>query len=330
VLFSLRLNNDLEIRDYVVLAREAERAGFDQLWVSNDLFLRGAWVILSAVAQATSSIRLGTCIVNPYTTHPAEIAMAATTLDELSNGRFNLGISAGAADFLGWVGLDAPRPLTMVRESVTVLRRLFSGERVEFDGRALRGWTREAYLRVPARPIPIYIGAMSQHMLSLIGEVADGGLPLLFPPEHLANVLPLIQSGAEKAGRSIEDVDVAACIWCSVGRDRDSAEAPLRDKIAYYGHALSPLILQQLGVTQAEMEPLREAVQVQRDPLRARAMVDDRMLRIGIAGTTADLIPRMEGLVAMGARHISFGPPLGPDPVDAVRLLGQDVLPRFR
>ncbi|HET7036011.1 MAG TPA: LLM class flavin-dependent oxidoreductase, partial [Thermomicrobiaceae bacterium] len=84
--FSLRLNNDLPAAAYVQLARLAEEAGFDQFWVSHDLFLRSAPAILAAAAQATERIALGTCVLNPYTLHPAEIAMTAATLDELSGG----------------------------------------------------------------------------------------------------------------------------------------------------------------------------------------------------------------------------------------------------
>src|SRR5512134_3371229 len=110
--FSLRLNNDLPFDDYVRLARLAESVGFDQLWVSNDLFLRSCPVILAAVAVATQTIEIGTCILNPYTINPAEIAMIAATLDELSGGRFNLGLSSGSADFLAWIGLEAAQPRT--------------------------------------------------------------------------------------------------------------------------------------------------------------------------------------------------------------------------
>ncbi|MDL1899773.1 LLM class flavin-dependent oxidoreductase, partial [Anaerolineae bacterium CFX9] len=98
--FSLRFNNDLPAADYVRLARAAEAAGIDQFWVSDDLFLRSAPVILTAVALATTRLEIGTCIVNPYTLHPAEMAMIAATLDEVSGGRFNLGLSSGAAEFL--------------------------------------------------------------------------------------------------------------------------------------------------------------------------------------------------------------------------------------
>ena len=139
--FSVRFNNDMPARSYPALARAAEAAGFDQFWVSDDLFLRGVWPILTACALATERIGLGSCIVNPYTMHPAEIAMQAAALDELSGGRFLLGLGAGAADFLGWVGLPQQRPLARMAETLAALRRLFAGERVRFEGQELRGWT---------------------------------------------------------------------------------------------------------------------------------------------------------------------------------------------
>lgn len=328
--FSLRLNNDLPVADYVRLAQAAESAGFDQFWVSDDLFLRSAPVILTAIAVATSRIEIGTCIVNPYTLHPAEMAMMAATLDEASGGRFNLGLGAGAAAFLKWVGIDQDFPLAAVRETAHVVRALLSGERARIDGRLLR-WTDEAYLRfTPRRRVPIYLGAMSPNMLRAIGEWADGGLPLLFPPEHYATVLPLIQDGARSAGRSLDDLDIAACIWCSISTDQAAAIDALKEKIAYYGHAMSPLIWSQLGLTAADFAPLEHAMMVEQDVNKAKALVTGPMLKIGIVGTAQDLIARLETLVAMGVHHLSFGPPLGPDPLEMIRVVGSAVIPHFR
>jgi 5,10-methylenetetrahydromethanopterin reductase len=326
VKFSLRFNNDLPAADYVVLARAAEAAGFDQFWVSNDLFLRSAPVILTAIAAATQRIEIGTCILNPYTIHPSEIAMFAATLDEISGGRFNLGIAAGAGEFLKWIDIHQDRPLKMVRESIAAINALLSGEPVEIDG-----WSSEAYLRFESlRRVPIYIGAMSPNMLRLIGDVADGGLPLLFPPEHYETVLPYIHEGAAQAGRSLDTIDVAACIWCSIGDDKIAAEDALREKIAYYGHALSPLIWDRLGLTRDDFAPIEQAIMVERDTPKAMKLVTPAMLRIGIAGTTRDLIERMEHLVDLGVGHLSFGPPLGPDPLAAIQAIGRDVIPHFR
>src|SRR5258708_14105478 len=104
--FSLRLNNDHPVAEFVRMAEAAEPAGFDQFWVSHDLFLRSAPVILAAVASATQRIEIGTCIANPYTVNPSELAMMVATLDELSDGRFNLGLGAGAAHFLQWLRIE--------------------------------------------------------------------------------------------------------------------------------------------------------------------------------------------------------------------------------
>ncbi len=328
--FSVRFNNDLPVHAYPALARAAEAAGFHQFWVSDDLFLRGVWPILSACALATERIELGTCIVNPYTTHPAEIAMQAGALDELSGGRFNLGLAAGAGEFLGWIGLPQQHPLALTAETIAALRALFAGEQAQPAGRALAGWTDAAYLRFPTRPIPIYLGAMSPKMLALIGAAADGGLPLLFPPEHYAEALEHIRAGAAAAGRDQGTLDIAACIWVSVAEDRDAATGPLREKIAYYGHAMSEHILGRLGLSRADFAPIAHALQVKRDLAGARDMVTEQMLRIGVAGTTRDLIERLERLAALGARHLSFGPPLGPDPLNALTLIGRAVIPHFQ
>ena len=327
--FSLRFNNDLPVQEYVTYAKAAESAGFQQFWVSDDLFLRSAPVILSAVAIATDRIEIGTCILNPYTIHPAEIAMFAATLDELSTGRFNLGIASGAEDFIQWLGLPCKTPRTLVIEAIEAINRLTSNQVAASDGKVLR-WTEQAYLRFESRRrVPIYLGAMSPKMLEEIGAAADGGLPLLFPPEHYQTVMPHIRRGLTRSGRSPDELDVAACIWCSISANQQAAEAALADKIAYYGHAMSPMILAQLGLTQQDFEPIRQACHVERDIEKARSMVTPQMLNIGIAGTTSTLIQRLEGLAKLGVRHMSFGPPLGPDILAAIEAIGRDVIPHF-
>ena len=279
-------------------------------------------MILSAVAQATTRIQIGTGILNPYTIDPAEIAMMAATLDELSGNRFNLGMAAGAGDFLNWIGLEQRSPLAAMRESIVAIRALLAGEHAEIDGKVLP-WNREAYLRFAApRVTPIYVGAMGPKMLKLAGELADGVLPLLFPPEHYFGVRPLVDEGVALRDPDLPELDFAACIWVSLSEDVEAARRVLAQKIAYYGHALSPLILDRLGLTREAFVPIEQAMMVERDEEKAIGLVDEQMLRIGIVGQPADVIERLEPLVAAGARHLSFGPPLGPDPEEAVRLLG--------
>ncbi len=327
--FSLRFNNDHPVANYVRWAQLAESKGFDQFWVSDDLFFRSAPVILTAVALATQRIEIGTCILNPYTINPAEIAMIIATLDEVSGGRFNLGLSSGASDFLNWIGISADKPRTAVVESVRAINRLLSGKRAAKNGEFLK-WTDETYLRfTPLRRVPIYIGAMSPKMAEEIGRIADGGLPLLFPPEHYQNVIPHIRKGAADAGRNIAEIDIAACIWCSISDDKAAAEDVLAEKIAYYGHAFSETILAQLGLTHSDFEPIEHAIMSENNIAKAKSLVTPQMLQFGIAGTSAELIERIEKLTALGVQHISFGPPLGPDIDAAINAIGRDVIPYF-
>ncbi len=139
-----------------------------------------------------------------------------------------------------------------------------------------------------------------------------------------------MEEGIKARPDSLGCLDFAACIWVSLAEDRAAARRALAEKIAYYGHALSPLILERLGLTREDFAPIEQAVMVENDMDKACGLVDERMLKIGVVGCPKDLIARLEALVEAGVRHLSFGPPLGPNPLAAVELLGGRVLPHFR
>jgi 5,10-methylenetetrahydromethanopterin reductase len=326
---SLRLNNDTPVAEFVALARAAEEAGFDQLWVSHDLLLRSGPVLVAAAAMATTSIHLGVGVLNPYSAHPAELAMHAATLQELSGGRALLGIAAGAAEFLGIAGIEQRRPLRATRRALLACRTLLDGGcPAEVDGAG--PWAASARLLAPpSSPVPIYLGAMSPRMLALAGELADGALPLLFPPEHFPTAAAQVAAGAAGAGRRLGLLDVPACVWVSVDEDAEAARGALADKLAFYGPAFAPYLLQRAGLTQDDFRPAADALAAG-DVAAVRALVSAAMLRLGIAGTPEDVVARCRGLLEAGATHLSFGPPLGPDPRRAVALLGERVLPALR
>ena len=326
---SLRLNNDLAVPTFVELAIAAEEAGFDQLWVSHDLFLRSAPVLLAAAATSTRRIMLGTGVLNPYSAHPVELAMHAATLQELSGGRALLGLAAGAAEFLGRAGIAQPEPLARTRQAALACRALLDGSSPA--GAAGTGtWGGDAYLRPPpASRVPVYIGAMSPKMLALAGEVADGVLALLYPPEHYPVARAQVAEGLERAGRSAEEVDIPACTWVSVDEDPEAANAALAAKLAFYGGAFAPYLLERAGLAREDFAPAA-AAQRRGDMDEAARLITPAMLRLGIAGTPGEVVDRCSGLLGHGATHLSFGPPFGPDPLAAVRLIGRQVIPPLR
>ena len=317
--FSVRVNNDLSFAELLALAEAAERAGFDQLWVSNDLFLRSAPVLAGALAARTGRIGLGISIMNPYSVHVSELAMAAATAQEVSRGRFLLGLGAGAEQFLGWAGLARPRPLAVTTTAVVVLRALLGHPDVE-RGLLPEWFGPDSGLRFALeRPVPVYVGAMGPKMLEMAGRHADGVLPLLYPPERYAIVRPQVLSGAGS-----RTVDLPACFWVSISDDAAAGRAALAEKLAYYGPSIPAEVLAPAGLRPQDFGP---AAALAHDGQVAAGLIDDRMLALGVAGDAADVLARCRALRRLDAKHLSFGPPLGPDPVAAIRLLGEAVLP---
>lgn len=322
---SIRLNNDLAPGEFAEIAGVAERAGLDQVWYSNDLFLRSAPVVLAVAAERTSRIHLGAGIMNLYSVHPSELAMMAATLQETSGGRFLLGLGAGAEEFLAWAGIPRPQPLARTRAAHDAIRTLLDGGSPADDG--VWAWRDEARLLAPpAVRVPIYLGVMSPRMLALAGERCDGALPLLFPPEHWTTASEQVDVGLATSGRDRSTFDLAACVWVSIDPDVKRAELLLGEKIAYYGPSFAPYLLERAGLRVEDFEEVTTELRTS-GPAAAARLVTPQMLRLGIAGGPDEVIARCRWLIDHGARHVSFGPPLGADPAAAVELLGAQVLP---
>lgn len=216
------------------------------------------------------------------------------------------------------------RPLATTRTALVGLRALLGHEDV--DRAWLPDWFgADSVLRFPlSQPVPVYIGAMGPQMLEMAGRHADGVLPLLYPPERYATAREHVLAGAADRQR---DVDLPACFWVSLSDDAAAARAALAEKLAYYGPSISAPMLAAAGL---RPQDFAAAARLAHDGGSAAQLIDDRMLTLGVAGSAADVLARCRVLNRLGARHLSFGPPLGPDPVTAIRLLGDQVLPALR
>ena len=329
--FGIRFNSDSgTIREVVRWAQLAEELGFDDFWYCQDLMKRDAWVTLTAVAAATRRIRVGTCIVNPFSASPAEIAMHAASLQEFSEGRFVLGIGPGDPPYLAWIGQRQARPRAGLAEAVGLLRRLLRGEEAGAVGEIFSGWDPTARLRfdLPSQPIPIYIGGQGPRVLELMGELGDGGLPILFPPETVDLVGERVRAGAARVGRSLEGFDLAACVWWSVAETRREAEQALRYLVAYYGPSLRAETLAPIGLSPADFDPIRAAWQAGAME-QAMNQLTPPMFRLAIYGDPQDMLAKLRWLAARGITQINIGPPLGPDRERALRLTA-DLISQLR
>ncbi len=174
-------------RDMIELAVAAEEAGIESAWTNEDIGF-DAFAALSAMAQHTSRIRLGTAIVNVYNRSAMQLAMGVATLDELSGGRAILGLSIGHHPWndLGH-GIPLEAPLARLREYVTFIRKTLGGQPFRHDGALFRGVDTQLAFD-PVRPgVPIFIAGERSRILQLAGEVADGLLITVESPEYIAD-----------------------------------------------------------------------------------------------------------------------------------------------
>jgi 5,10-methylenetetrahydromethanopterin reductase len=328
--FSARMGSQVGVKDLAAKAKHAEDAGFDQFWTGNDLFGTPGIISLAAIAMSTERIKFGSGVIDPVSMHPAQIAQIASGLQDLSNGRFLLGIGAGSEVFYSWGGITAKSPVVRTREGVLAIRELVEGRSPAGVEGVAPGWLPQGKLRF-SRPTPIYIGAMGPKMLALTGRIADGALPLCLPPRHVFGVVEQIKAGAEKAGRSMDDIDVAACLWVSIAEDRDEARWLLAKHIAEYSGSLSTDALAANGMDVEEFATTQQLVLDDREDDAIRfVLASSTMMDLGIVGGPTDVIDQCGALIDAGVKHVSFGPPMGPDAMSSLSILGAKVFPALR
>lgn len=323
--FSVRWGSGVGAENFRRAAVLAEQLGFDQIWTGSDLFRRSGIVPMTLALDATTRIHVGSSVLNPVSMHPAELAGIAAALQDFSGGRFILGIGAGSSVVLPWAGLSPPPPVPRTRTALRAVRALLEGKSPRDVPGAGEGWHAAAKLKDrPAAPTPIYIGAMGPKMLQLAGREADGVIALCLPPTHFHWVKTQVEKGS--GGR---DFDLAVGLWVSLGEDRAAARRMLARAIAHYAGALSMDALAGAGYD-TERFLRTQALVTAGDVEGATDMVDDKMLTLGLTGSTIDITERCLDLIDQGARHLSFGNPLGPSPMDTIRLIGEQVLPVLR
>ena len=317
-------------RSCIDLAVLAENAGFDAVWFPHDTFMHNTWVLTTAVAENTSRVEIGNVGTNPYSTDPAEIATYIATLDELSQGRAVLGLGLHTRDMVEWTGIDTADVLARTGAAVDIIRRLLRGETV-IDGGPAYNWSEQCYLRFePYRSeIPIYVAAYGPEYLALSGEIGDGSLPMMTPPESAGLMVDAVLAGAAKAGRQPDAIDIAGCGWLSISEDGRAANEVMRKMCAYFGPYLEEEALATIGLSRTDFaEQLRLVTEARYDD--AFASVTDQMLQLGIAGSPDEIIKRIEYLADQGITQVNLGGPIGPDPAEAIRLMGEYVIPHFR
>jgi probable F420-dependent oxidoreductase len=278
-------------------ARMAEEAGFASVWAT-EFYDRSATVALAAMAQATSTIELGSAIAYAFGRTPLVLAAEARDLDELSGGRLTLGLGTGTRRMQqDWHGLDGEHPASRMEELIPLLRRLWRLDEgpVEHDGRFYRLHVNPtAPPRVPLRvDTPIYMAGVNARMVEAAGAVADGlvGHPL-FTPKYVREVVrPALERGAERTGRP-EPPPIAGYVTCSVSEDRDAARQAGAAIIAFNSTVKTYRATHAVSGFEREAEAIRAAWGEGDFAGMAAAVSDDMIDSIALAGTPDEVRQR--------------------------------------
>lgn len=304
------ISENVNARDYVTHAQIAERRGFDSFWVPEDTAYPGAFSACGAVAASTNKIKIGTGVVNPFTRHPVLTAMELASLDQLSNGRAILGLGGGVKLWIEeQMGIPYQKPMAALRDAVTIIRRLFAGEALEYQGKVLRAGAGIRFNLKPQRAqVPIMLGATGPKALELAGEIADGMIPVCAGPAGIRKAVEHVRIGAARVGRSLADFDFSAAIVTSVADDdraaREAIKPLLAAFLAWFANQPELSLFTDYGLTPADVGEIREARA--RGEIRpdfvSEAMIDG----LALVGSPERCRAQLDGLIDAGLTSAVF------------------------
>lgn len=257
------------------LAQMAEARGFGCAW-GGEANNKDPTVMLAAIAAVTTRLRIGSAVFHILGRTPATLALQAIGLDELSQGRFILGIGVSNPTIAKWHGVPFDRPLGRVREYLEVVRLALQGEKLNFDGDFFSAHGFKLAFKPSSRTIPIYLAAFGPKMSRMAGRFTDGVLINMANPTEIRRIAEEVRDGAKEAGKDPNAVEIICKVRCSVAGERGEARKALGQMLTYY--ALADYyrdLLSRMGFA-TEVESMRSAWKSSGFHA-ARALITDRL-----------------------------------------------------
>ncbi len=282
----IELMPDMPIVEAIETAKAAERLGYTYCLITDEGFMHDPYVLLGALAVQTQSMRLGLA-TSGYTRHPAVTATALASLQELSRGRAFVTVVAGGSMTLSPMGIDRAAPLGVARETIEILRRLWTGETVKWSGQ--RYSLDRARLAMGAQHIPIWLAARGPRMLELAGEMADG--VVLMGKSDLGPALSLVES------RSVGRANKPARIYLDRIVCRPEMMTQAAVLYAYTVLDAPPRMLASLGLSKGTQTRIQEEMAAHGPEAASRLVSEDMLRRLQICGTPEECGLELSALV---------------------------------
>lgn len=315
---------NINVKQVVNFCKLAEAKDIDYAWITNHYNNRHCYAVLTAVAQATTSMKMGPGIMNSFTDTPAAMASFACTLNEISDGRATLGIGPGDLSTLPKIAIHGEKPVARLGEAIDTIREMCTGAEMkksgktyfDYDGAKLTGVT------LPGKKgIPIYVGAQGPKVLELAGLKGDGALINASNPKDFQVAIPIIKGACEKVGK--KGFDVGAYTALSIDKDEKKAKKAAKIVAAFIAAGSPEALLQRHGLDLGNVAKIKDALG-RFDFKSVGELVGDAELNaFTLCGTPDTIRQKCEDLTAAGVTQIIFGSPLGPDMTNSIRLLGK-------
>ncbi|MFL6498070.1 MAG: LLM class flavin-dependent oxidoreductase [Nitrososphaera sp.] len=304
-IFEAEITPFVKTKQVIKLAQLAEEVGVDRLGISDVILYPDTYEIQALCAFVTKRIRIGSLVTNPYTRHPAVIAAAASTLDEISDGRAFIGIGAGAG--LGKLGVLRSPPAPTVRKAVQIIKELLSGNVLNPRRNAYQKTYELTRLESPPQhTVPILIGTRSPKIAKIAGELADIIVigARYISDQQITNHIGWIREGAASARRDIYSIEIAPRLTICASRNGELARQSVKLYAAYYLALLKP---QDLILEEGKLQKIIDAVRKVKGwyfspnvqyPKEIDELVDDYIIdKFAVAGTPEECIVKIKGII---------------------------------
>ena len=309
-------------RDNLELVTRAEELGYESVWTAEGQG-KTAFGKLERWATVTSEIRLATGIVNIFARTPASTAQSIATLDAHADGRAILGLGVAHPGVIeAFHGVKFERPLSRLDEYVELVRRYLRGDTSSYEGEYYTP-TRTHFWDAfePVREeIPMYNAALGPGNVRLTGARFDGWLPNLYPIDRFRDALGWLETGADRTGRSVDDIDVAMYVLVAIDEDPDVAREKAREHIAYYLRDI-PGYYGRVAAMAGFEDEVERAEQAASTADAAAALSDEFVDLVAVTGISDDIETGLQELRDVGVELPIVRAPIGAETHEVERML---------
>lgn len=300
--FGISMDGRAPIGEIAAQAMAAEEGGASTLWIACHLFLRDPITTAALALGATRRIKIALMAMSPYSTHPVFIAMAAATLEEMYPGRVILCLGAGAPADLKAAGIDSPKPLVTISETVKICRALLAGEMVDFQGQVFHAAGRR--LANGGRNVPIVLAASRPNMLRLAGREADGVLISAATSPPFVKACLDQAAAAASAGQPLRKLGI---VYTKIGTSEKEGIDPIRRPIGFVLRGAHHAENIRLSGAPLDQAALATAYAAENWAEVDRLVSDDVVRRHAACGTPAQVRAKLEEYRAIGLDEVVIG-----------------------